>query len=121
MAGAREKALERILYMHYLVQFKQNIARVQALIDSASEVNAIHLTFAKQLGFLVQLTDVGIQKIDDTTLETHGILVAAFSVVDKANRVRFFEETFLLANVSPKVVFEILFLTLGNADVDFLG
>ena len=54
-------------------------------------------------------------------LDTHGIVVAAFSVVDKANRVRFFEETFLVANVSPKVVFGMPFLTLSNADVDFSG
>ena len=42
-------------------------------------------------------------------------------MTDKANRVRFFEETFLVANVSPEVVFRILFLTLSGADVDFLN
>ena len=40
---------------------------------------------------------------------------------NKANRVRFFEETFLLANVSPEVVFGMLFLTLREVDVDFSG
>ena len=35
--------------------------------------------------------------------------------------VRFFEETFLVANVSPEVVFGMPFLTLTGADVDFLG
>ena len=49
------------------------------------------------------------------------MLVAAFLVVNKANRVRFFEETFLVANVSPKVVHRISFLTLSGANVDFLG
>ena len=48
-------------------------------------------------------------------------MVVAFSVTDKANRVRFFEETFLVANVSPEVVLEISFLTLSSADIDFLG
>ena len=43
------------------------------------------------------------------------------SVVDKANRVRFFKETFLVANVSPKVVFGIPFLTLSGVNVDFSG
>ena len=38
------------------------------------------------------------QKIDGTTLDTDGMVVAAFSVTDKANRVRFFEKTFLVAN-----------------------
>ena len=64
--------------------------------------------------------DVGAQKIDSTTLDTYGMIVAAFSVTDKANQVRFFEETFLVANVSPEVAFGMPFLTLSDADVDFL-
>ena len=42
-------------------------------------------------------------------------------MTDKANRVRFFEKIFLVANVSPEVVFGMLFLTLSGADVNFLG
>ena len=49
------------------------------------------------------------------------MVVSAFSVIDKANRVRFFEETFFVANVSPKVVLGMPFLTLSGADVDFAG
>ena len=49
------------------------------------------------------------------------MIVAAFSVVDKANQVRFFEKTFLVANVSPEVVFGMPFLTLSGKDIDFLG
>ena len=50
---------------------------------------------------------------------TNGMVVAAFSMVDKTNRVRFFEETFLVANVSRKIVFGMLFLTLSGADINF--
>ena len=42
-------------------------------------------------------------------------------MTNKANRVRFFEETFLVANVSLEVVLGIFFLTLSGADVNFLG
>ena len=42
-------------------------------------------------------------------------------MTDKANQIRFFEETFLVANVSPEVVFGMLFLTLSNANVDILS
>ena len=49
------------------------------------------------------------------------MVVTAFSVVDKANQVRFFKETFLVANVSPEVVLGMPFLTLSGADVDFSG
>ena len=41
--------------------------------------------------------------------------------MDKANRVKFFEETFLVANVRPEVVFRMLFLTLSSANIDFSG
>ena len=47
--------------------------------------------------------------------------VAAFSVIDKANRVKSFEKTFLVANVSSDVVFGMLFLTLSGVNIDFLG
>ena len=120
MTGAREEALKRVPCIHYPVQFKDtDRAPMQALIDSGSEVNAIHPSFVKQLGLSIRPTDVGAQKIDGTILDTHGMVVAAFSVVDKANRVKFFEETFLVANVGPEIVFGMSFFTLSNADVNF--
>ena len=55
-------------------------------------------------------------------LDTYELMiVAAFSGIDKTNRVKFFEKTFLLANTSLKIVFEILFLTLSGPNVGFLG
>ena len=93
---------------------------MSALLDSENEVNAVHPAFAKELGLPIRPTDVGAQKIDGTTLKSYRMVVAAFSVEDKANRVRFFEETFLVANVSPEVVLGMPFLTLSGADVDFL-
>ena len=80
----------------------------------------MHLAFAERLGLVVQATNVGAQKIDGTNFEIYGMVVAAFSVTDQADKVRFFEETFLVANVSPDVIFGMLFLTLSGADIDFL-
>ena len=53
-------------------------------------------------------------------LDTNKMVVIAFLMIDKANRVRFFEETFLIANISPEIVHEILFFNLSNANIDFL-
>ena len=52
---AREKVLERISYIHYPVRFKKDMGKtpVQALINSESEVNAIHPSFTKQLGLSI--------------------------------------------------------------------
>ena len=92
-----------------------------ALFNSSSEVNAIYLTFAQELGLPIRPTDVRVQKIDSITLDTFGIVVTAFLVINKANQVRFFKEIVLVANISPEVVFGIFFLILSSADIDFLG
>ena len=42
-------------------------------------------------------------------------------MINTANQVRFFEETFLMANICLEVVLGMLFLTLSEADIDFLG
>ena len=93
---------------------------MSALLESGSKVNAVHPAFAKELGLSIRLTDIGAQKIDGTTLDTFEMIVIAFLVTDKVNRVRIFEKTFLVANVSPEVVLKMPFLTLSGADVDFL-
>ena len=64
-------------------------------------------------------TSINTQKVDGTTIETYVMVVALFSVTDQADKVKFFEETFLVVNVSPNMVFGMPFLTLSIADVDF--
>ena len=70
----------------------------------------MHLAFVERLGFVVQTTNVDAQKINGNTLETYRIVVAAFLVTDQADKVRFFEKTFLVANISPDIVLGCLFL-----------
>ena len=120
------KKLEQVTCIQYLIAFPGSVTQdglaldlVLALFNSGSEVNAIYSAFAERVGLVVKVTNVGAQKIDGTILETYGMVVAAFSVTDQANRVRFFEKTFLIANVSPDIVFGMLFLTLSSADVNF--
>ena len=59
----------------------------------------MNLAFTSQLGLKIWKTNVKAQKIDSTTLETYGIVVSTFSMSDKDGRERFFEESFLLAEV----------------------
>ena len=121
ITGARKEALECVFYIYYRIQFKKNKTQVQALINLESEVNASYLSFTKQLSLPIRPIDVGTQKIDGTTLDTYAIVVAVFLMMDKANQVRFFEEIFLVANFSPKIVFGMSFLTLSGANIDFSG
>lgn len=53
-------------------------------------------------------------------LDIYEMILAAFLVIDKATRVRFFKEIFLIANVGLEIVFETFFHTLSSVNVDFL-
>ena len=61
MTGPRMETLDRVPCIHYLVQFKKDMAEVRALIDLRSEVNAMAPAYAKKLGLRVRKTDVGAQ------------------------------------------------------------
>ena len=75
--------------------------------------------YAKKLGLRTRRTDVRAQKIDGSSLDTFGMVIAGFQVIDKLGSARFFQETFLLADTTIEVVLGIPFLTLSNADIQF--
>ncbi len=108
--------LEWVPCIWYLVIFKD---QTKALLDSRSKVNTMSQAFTQQLGLKIRKTNIRAQKIDGTTLETYKIVVSTFSVLDKDGRERFFEESFLLADVKPDLVLGMLFPTMSNADIDF--
>ncbi len=116
MTQKTKKELERVPYIWYLVTFKDQI---EALLDSGSEVNAMSQAFAHQLGLKIWKINVRAQKIDGSTLKTYEIIVSTFFVLDKDSRERFFEKSFLLADVKPDIVLGMPFLILSNVDIDF--
>ena len=117
---SKGRNLVRVPYIRYPIIFWKKSVSVSALFDSGSEINAIYLIFAKKLGFFIRRINIGVQKIDGTMLDTYKIVVAALLVTNKANEIRFFKETFLVANVSLEVVFGMPFLILNSANVNFL-
>ena len=112
--------LKRVPCVHYPLRFWKNTADIRALIDSDSEVNAMTPAYTSKLGLRVRHTDVRAQKIDSFTLQLFGMVLANFQVEDQLGRTRFFQETFLLADISAEVVLGMPFLTLSNADVQFV-
>ena len=96
------------------------MSSVSIFFDSSSKINAIHLVFAKKLGFAIWSTNNGTLKIDGITFKTYKIVILTFLVIDQAKKVRILEEIFSIVNVSPNIVHEIFFLTLSDANVDFL-
>ena len=85
-------ALDRVPCIRYPIRSKKEWG--PGLIDSDSEVNAMTPGYASKLGLKVRPTDGGAQKIDDSTLETFGMVLASFQVEDKLGRAQFFQETF---------------------------
>ena len=87
--GEYPKNLARVLCTRYPITFWKKFVPVSALFNSSSEVNTIHPTFAQELGLPIMPTDVGAQKIDNIILNTYEMVVVAFSMMDKANQVKF--------------------------------
>ena len=77
----------------------------------------MYLAYATKLCLCTRKIDVGTQKIDRFYLDTFRMVIADCSVKNKLERVRFFQKTFLLANISLKVVLGMFFLTLSKADI----
>ena len=50
--------LIRVLCIRYHINFGKK--SISALFDLGSEVNAVYLTFAKELGLLIKATNIGI-------------------------------------------------------------
>lgn len=73
--------------------------------------------FVAKLSLVVQKTDVDAQKIDGLLLVTYGMILADFLVQKKLGKIWFFKETFLLVDISIKVVLEMFFLTFSDANV----
>ncbi len=103
-------------YIRYPVQFQEDQPEVKALIDSGSEINTMTPAFTAKLGLRPRPTNVRVQKIVGSPLETNGMASARFSIYDSLERVRFFEETFLLVDISMEVVLGMPFL---SADIEF--
>ena len=49
------------------------------------------------------------------------MVIASFSIKDKEEKSRFFEETFLLADISIDIALGIPFFTLSNVEIDFVN
>ena len=77
--------------------------------------------FVKKLSLWAYNTKVGVQKINDLKLDTFDMVIVFFFVEDKEGRFRFLKETFFLAYINIDITFRMLFFTLSNDEIDFIG
>ncbi len=57
--------------------------------------------------------------MDGIILETYKIVVFTFFILNKDGKERFFDQSFLLADIKPDIVFKNHFLIISNADIYF--
>ena len=107
-------SLEQIPCIHYLLCFQKDTTGVRALIDSNSEGNAMTPAYTLKLGLNFHPINNRAQKIDGFILDTFEMILANFQVVGRA---WLFQETFLVANTTLKVIFGMPFPTLSRIDI----
>ena len=76
-------------------------------------------TYVEKLGLKTRKTNVKAQKINGSALKTFAMVITDFQVEDKGGRPRFFQETFLVADIKFEMILGMLFLKLSNPDVSF--
>lgn len=105
--------LKHIVYIYYLLYFKKDQAKIQALINSSNGFNIMTSAYAKK-------TNIGAQIIDDPSLTTYKMVIAGFQVSNKFDKTSFFQEIFLLTNTRIDIILVMLFLTLSNPNILFV-
>lgn len=76
MTEASKEVLKKVLYICYLIWFKKN--KIQALLDSGSEVNTIIPVFVSKLDLKICQIGIKAQKIDNSILKTFEIVLVSF-------------------------------------------
>ena len=75
------------------------------------------LRYILKLRLKLRSTNIRAQKIDGSILEMFRIVLASFQEEDTLKRARFFQKTFLLADLNIELVLGIPFPILSNADI----
>ena len=107
----------KVLYIYYLVWFQKE--QVRALVDSKSKLNTVNPNFAWNLSFYIWKTNIAAKKINSSTRKTFEMVIDDFQVKDKISRPKFFQKTFLVANIIFNVILRMFFLKINNTDVSF--
>lgn len=111
-------AFEQIPFINYIISFWTDLkGPMSDLIDFGSKINVIHPVYAKKLGLTIQKTNIDTQKIDNTALKAFRMIIAVFSMNDKAKKIGLFEKIFLLTNISMDIALGMFFLTLSNTNI----
>lgn len=75
-------------------------------------------SFTRKPSLYIYKINVDAQNIDSNKLKTYRIVIALFQADDKDKKSRFFEKTFLFADIYMDVAFGMLFIIFSNVEVN---
>lgn len=73
------------------------------------------------MDFYIQKIDVKAQKIDNFCLEIFGIVINIFKIGDGVKKSQYFEEIFLLPDISISVALGMPFFISNNTEINFMN
>lgn len=76
-------------------------------------------SFAEKLGFRIYQTNMNVQKLNGSRLDSDKMIIGLFQVNDKDKKSHFFKKTFLLPNTNMDILFQLLFLILSKIKMNF--
>lgn len=86
--------LKRVSWIYYSLCLRKDQAKIQTLINSSNEINAITSAYVKRLRFQIRQINIGAQKIDNSNLANYVMIIAGFKVSNKFNKAYFFARHF---------------------------
>ena len=89
-----------------------------ALADSDAEINIIHRTTAKRMGLPLLNTNIGLSAIHGEAVEIYGMHYIEFQQDDNQGHVRYFQDTFLAADISTRMILDMSWLAMANPNID---
>ena len=80
----------------------------------------MHPVYTTKLGFHTRKIDISTQKTNGSHLNIFGRVIVDCLVKNKLERVRFFQEASILANISLEMIVKMFFLNFSKADIWFM-
>lgn len=74
-------------------------------------------TYISKLGIIIWKTNIRVNKIDKLFWKTYSIAIKDFQPKKKLTKIQLFEKTFILANISIKILLEICFFIFCKLDI----
>lgn len=90
-----------------------------ALADSGAEVNIINRVTAKKMGLPLLNTNVGLSAIHGDAVKTYGMHYIEFQQEDEKGHVRYFQDTFLAADIDTRMILGMPWLAMANPNIDW--